>query len=357
MNSFQSPWVLVLLAGLPLLAYVCYRRKGSASLRFSSVGVFKECGVSWRLRFRWLLSLARYVCLAVLIIAVARPREGTTLSSKSTEGVAMEIVVDRSSSMEEMMDYDGEKLNRLEVSKRVLKDFIGGGGGFEGRDSDMIGLVTFAGYVDTICPLVQGHGVLLEFLYKTELVKLRSEDGTAIGDAIARAAARLKTAEDEIRQRNKRLQAGGELAGEGVQDEFTIKSKVIILLTDGQNNTGADPVAAANLAKEWGIKIYTIGIESMISNRSGMISFLQGRGVDERLLKQIAENTGGFYARAGSGADLKKIYKEIDKLEKTEIKSVEYVEYAEQFGGWAFAGLCLLGFEMLAGSTVFRKIP
>jgi Ca-activated chloride channel family protein len=152
------------------------------------------------------------------------------------------------------------------------------------------------------------------------------------------------------------LRVGGELAGEGVQDEFTIKSKVIILLTDGQNNVGADPIAAANLAKEWGIKIYTIGIES-VSSRAGLMSLLRGGGVDKRLLKTIAENTGGFYARAGSGDDLKKIYKEIDKLEKTEIKSLEYVEYAEQFGPWAFAGLCLLGFEMLASSTVFRKIP
>lgn len=354
--DFQSPMVLVLLAGLPLLAYFCYRRKGSAAVRFSSVGVLKECGGSWRVRFRGLLWVARFGCLAVLIIALARPREGTTLSSRSTEGVAMEIVVDRSGSMKEMMVYDGEKLNRLEVSKRVLKDFVGGGDGFEGRAADMIGLITFARYVDTICPLVQGHAVLLEFLDKTELVKIRSEDGTAIGDAIARAAARLKKAEDEIIDRNKRLRVGGGLAGEGVHDEFTIKSKIIILLTDGQNNVGANPLEAAALAKEWGIKIYTIGIESAVSRRD-IIGLLRGGGVDERLLRSIAGNTGGFYAKAGSGGDLKKIYKEIDKLEKSEIKSVEYVEYAEQFGVWAFAGLCLLGCEMFAGCTVFRKIP
>jgi Ca-activated chloride channel family protein len=354
--NFHSPMVLVLLAGLPLLAYLCYRRKGSAAVRFSSVGVLRECGGFWRVRFRRLLWVVRFGCLAVLIIALARPQEGTTLSSRSTEGVAMEIVVDRSGSMQEKMVYDGEKLNRLEVSKLVLKDFIGGGDGFEGRAADMIGLVTFARYADTICPLVQGHTVLLEFLDKTELVTIRSEDGTAIGDAIARAAARLKTAEDEIVDRNKRLRVGGELAGEGVQDKFTIKSKVIILLTDGQNNHGANPLEAAALAKEWGIKIYTIGIES-VTSREGLFGMLRGGGVDERLLRAIAENTGGFYGRAGSGGDLKKIYKEIDKLEKSEIKSVEYVEYAEQFGSWALAGLCLLGFEMFAGCTVFRKIP
>lgn len=354
--DFHSPMVLVLLAVLPILAYLCYRRKGSAAVRFSSVGVLKECGGSWRVRFRRLLWVARFACLAVLIIALARPREGTTLSSRSTEGVAMEIVVDRSGSMKEMMVYGGEKLNRLEVSKLVLKDFISGGDGFEGRSADMIGLITFARYVDTICPLVQGHAVLLEFLDKTELVTIRSEDGTAIGDAIARAAARLKTAEDEIIDRNKRLRVGVGLAGEGEKDEFTIKSKIIILLTDGRNNVGANPLEAAALAKEWGIKIYTIGIESAASRR-GIVGLLRGGGVDERLLQRIAENTGGFYARAGSGGDLKKIYKEIDKLEKSEIKSVEYVEYAEQFGSWAFAGLCLLGFEMFAGCTVFRKIP
>ncbi|MBW8035882.1 MAG: VWA domain-containing protein, partial [Planctomycetes bacterium] len=167
---------------------------------------------------------------------------------------------------------------------------------------------------------------------------------------------RLKTAEDEIVDRNKRLRVGGELAGEGVQDKFTIKSKVIILLTDGRNNVGANPLEAAALAKEWGIKIYTIGIES-VTSREGLLGMLRGGGVDERLLRAIAENTGGFYGRAGSGGDLKKIYKEIDKLEKSEIKSVEYVEYAEQFGSWAFAGLCLLGFEMFTSCTVFRKIP
>jgi Ca-activated chloride channel family protein len=356
--EFYSPWFLLLLPVVAVVAFIEVRRRGSASVRFSSLGVLKASPVSLRVWFRWVLKVLRYGCLVLLIVAFARPRKGTELSSISTEGVAMEIVVDRSSSMKAQMNFEGEKLNRLEVSKLVLKDFVGGGEELKGRPQDLIGLITFARYADTTCPLVHGHNVLLEFLANTKCAAERSgEDGTAIGDALALAGARLKKAEEEIIARNKKLRKEAIEIGEKQDDEFTIKSKVIVLLTDGVNNAGEyNPLQAAQLASEWGIKVYTIGIASM-ANRKDIFSMVRGGGVDERLLKQIAQVTGGFYARAASGEDLLKIYNEIDKLEKTEVKSLEYVSYAEQFDKFALAGLVLLGLEVLLGCTVFRKIP
>jgi Ca-activated chloride channel family protein len=300
-----------------------------------------------------------------LVVALARPRKGTVLSEISTEGVAIEAVVDRSGSMRTEMDYFGKKLNRLEVVKEVLGDFIEGDEkGFGGRRSDLIGLITFARYPDTTCPLVLSHNVLLEFLKKTALVRLRSEDGTAIGDAVALAAARLKKAEEEIEQRRAVLGLADDSESEERQESgFKIKSKVIILLTDGRNNTGEyGPLQAAELTKEWGIKIYTIGIGSGEAYRTIQTLFGPRKipvheELDENLLKTIAEKTGGFYGRADDAERLREIVKEIDEQEKTEVKSVQYTQFAERFGPWTAGALLFLVVEMLAGCTVFRKIP
>jgi Ca-activated chloride channel family protein len=299
-----------------------------------------------------------------LIIALARPRKGTVLSEISTEGVAIEVVADRSGSMQTEMDYFGEKLNRFEVVKKVLADFIAGDKKeLTGRSNDLVGLVTFARYADTTCPLVLSHGVLLEFLDKTEIVRLRSEDGTAIGDAIALAAARLKKAEDELKERRGRLVESGEKITDEQESGFKIKSKVIILLTDGINNAGQyDPIKAAELAKKWDIKIYTIGIGSAqayttIQTPLGVYKMPTGQSLDERLLKAIAEKTGGFYGRADNAKTLHKIIEKIDELEKTEVKSIQYTQYAELFGPWTTAALVILILEILASCTVFRKVP
>ena len=359
MMEFHSPWAFILLLLLPLIALLHSRKGRTASVRFSSVEKFERCPKSLRLRMRWLLFAARLVCVALLIVALARPRKGTKISEISTEGVAMEIVVDRSGSMRSEMVYDGKSYNRLEVVKQVVADFVGGGGDFKGRAEDLVGLITFARYSDTVSPLSHGHNVLLDFLKKTEIVPQnnKNEDGTAIGDAIALAAARLKKAEEEIIERRKKLSA---LSGDDQNDDlkgFKIKSKVIILLTDGSNNAGEyKPLDAATLAADWGIKIYTIGIGGQ-NNRGGVFGFGMRQDFDEALLKQIARKTNGAYGRADSGEQLLKIYKEIDKLEKTEVKSIHYTQYAERFGTWAFAALCLLGFEIFAGSTIFRKVP
>jgi Ca-activated chloride channel family protein len=363
--EWYSPWALLLLLALPVLGYVMLRKNRGAAVRFPSLVDLKDCPVSWRLRLRPLLVVARLLCLALLILALARPRKGTVLSEISTEGIAIEAVVDHSGSMQTEMDYYGEKLNRLEVVKRVLKDFIEGDKkGLGGRRGDLIGLVTFARYADTVCPLVLSHGVLTEFLKQTEIVSQRSEDGTAIGDAISLAAARLKKAEEEIQRRNVQLGfAGGDAAQKQAAPGFTIKSKVMMLLTDGRNNTGRySPLEAAELAQKWGIKIYTVGIGSgqsytTVQTPLGTFRMPAEQELDEGLLKAIAEKTGGFYSRADDAASLRKIVQRIGEMEKTEVKSVQYMQYAEHFGSWTLPALILLGLEILAGCTAFRKIP
>ena len=360
--ELYSPWALLLLLTLPFVGWLMLRKKRGAAVKFPSLVDMRNCPVSWRLRLRPLLVVARLLCLALLILALARPRKGTVLSEISTEGIAIEAVVDRSGSMQAEMDYDGEKLDRLEVVKRVLTEFIEGDKrDLRGRTGDLIGLVTFARYADTVCPLVLSHGVLTEFLKQTQIVSLRSEDGTAIGDAIALGAARLKKAEEELQHRNMTLGFG-----DGKQNDapdFKIKNKIMVLLTDGRNNVGRhSPLEASKLASEWGIKIYCIGIGSAQAYRTmqtmlGTFRMPTEDELDEGLLKSIAETTGGFYSRADDAQSLRKIVETIDKMEKTEVKSVQYTQYAEHFGWWTLPALVLLGLEMLAGCTIFRKIP
>ncbi len=349
---------------VPLLGYLMLRKKRTAAVTFSSLAAVRDCPVSWRLRLRPSLVIARLLCLTLLVIALARPRKGTMLSEISTEGVAIEIVVDHSSSMGAEMDYYGENLNRLEALKKVLADFvIGGKGGLAGRSGDLVGLISFAGYADTVCPLVLSHNVLLEFLKNTDIVKQRSEDGTAIGDAIVLAAARLQKAEQEIQQRKARMGLERAEAVETEQPGFKIKSKVMILLTDGRQNAGQySPLEAAKLAKEWGIKIYTVGIGSgqaftTIQTMMGSFKVPVTQDLDESLLKAIAETTGGFYGRADDAKALEKIIERIDELEKTNVKSIQYTQYAERFGPWTLAALAVLLCEILAGCTALRKIP
>lgn len=362
--QLYSPWALILLLVLPAMAYLLLRRKGTAAVRFPSLVDMKSCLVSWRIRFRPLLTIARLLCVALLIVALARPRKGTVLAEISTEGVAIEAIVDHSGSMQTEMDYYGDKLNRLEVVKKVLSDFIEGDKkDLKGRSSDLIGLISFARYADTKCPLVHGHNVLLEFLKKTEIVTIRSEDGTAIGDAIALGAARLQKAEEEIQQRKQQLVSSGEKISDAGESGFKIKSKVMILLTDGINNAGQyDPLEAAELAKKWGIKIYTIGIGSSqaytsIQTPLGTYKRPTGQELDEGLLEAIAEKTDAFYGRADDAKALRNIVEKIDKLEKTEVKSVQYTQFAEHFGPWTLTALLVLAAEILASCTVFRKIP
>ncbi|MBN1627616.1 MAG: VWA domain-containing protein, partial [Deltaproteobacteria bacterium] len=203
---------------------------------------------------------------------------------------------------------------------------------------------------DTICPLTLAHGALPEFLKTVHLVQDESEDGTAIGDALALAAARLETAEESLK-------------GQKTSNDYRIKSKVIVLLSDGENNAGKrTPLEAAELAAKWGIRIYSIAIvggETVTSVKTpfGVYKVPSSQRVDTSALKAIAEKTGGFYREAKDVESLRDIYREIDGMEKSEIESVRFVDYKELFHWFALAGIVLLILETILKTTLFRKMP
>lgn len=350
---FASPLALLLLLGLPPLYYLSHYRKRGATLRFSTTALVAAAGTSTRQRLEPLIPLLRFLALALLIVALARPQQGQEQVRDLSKGIAIEMVLDRSGSMAEEMSFEGKKLNRLEVVKRVFDEFVqGNGDSLDGRPNDLIGLVTFAGYADTIAPLTLGHGALSRLVEDVELVRIKTEDGTAIGDALALAAARLKTAEEA------QLRVNAERGS-----DYEIKSKIIILLTDGQNNRGTNtPAEAAKMAKEWGIKIYSIGIgndpnQASVQTPFGAFALPQRRTLDEGTLRSLAEVTGGIYRRADSADGLREIYEEIGNLEKSEVTSLRYLDYQERFVPFAVAGLVLLLLETVLRNTWLRKHP
>jgi len=350
---FASPWVFAALVLVPLVLLYLSKRGGRGSMHFSSLKGAKAAGDSMRRRLAVLPLILRIIAILLVVVALARPQMGREKVKDVTKGVAIEMVLDRSGSMGADMEYGGGRLNRLEVVKRVFEEFITGNGKeLEGRPNDLIGMIAFARYADTMAPLTLGHGALVRFLESVDLVKRRSEDGTAIGDALALAAARLKTAEEEIAKYS-----------DETGTEYDIKSKVIILLTDGQNNYGRrTPLAAAELAGEWGIKIYTIGVgggEGIKTVRTLLGSFKVpgGGGVDTKTLEEIARVTGGVFRIAEDEESLRAIYAEIDELEKSEIESVRYVDYREMFVPFAAAAMIALLIEAALASTVLRRIP
>jgi Ca-activated chloride channel family protein len=358
--NFATPWAFLLLLILPIIIYRYFSRSilrvRTGKIQFSSTRQAGMAGVSLRQRLIHLPFLLRILVLVLLIIGLARPQEGVEKIFDISKGVAIEVVVDRSSSMSAEMKFDGERLNRLEVAKKVFLEFVQGNkGDLRGRPNDLIGLITFARYADTACPLTLAHGPLSEFIEPVQLVKRRAEDGTAIGDAIALAAARLQTAEEIIKKQG--LSTGAD------EPSYEIKSKIIILLTDGEQTAGKrTPLQAAELAKEWGIKIYAIGIggrDAMMQIKTlfGTQLIPTGNGVDQQTLKKLAETTGGIFRMAENGDALRSIYKEIDELEKSEIESIRYVDYREQFSPFVLLALALFTVEVFLRCTLLRRLP
>jgi len=348
---FANPLLLVALVLLPLLAFF-WRRRSHMALGFSDLTLIPP-GESWRSRLAALPQLLRLCALALVIIALARPQAGIEKVEETSRGVAIEMVVDRSGSMGAEMDYDGRSMTRLEVVKQVFAEFVNGKGKeLGGRPSDLIGMVTFARYADTVCPLTLAHGALSGFLDTIHLVPQENpENRTAVGDAIALAAARLKTAEETLARQSK-----------GDVKAYQIKSKIIILMTDGQNNTGRQsPEEAAALAKEWGIKLYTIGVGGddvvKVQTVFGARMVRTGEGVDQKSLAALAETTGGIFRMAGDAEALRAVYQEIDSLEKSEVESVRYVDYKEYFAVFGWAALALLLGETVLACTVLRRVP
>jgi len=309
--QLATPWALALLLLLPAW-WVLRRRARAPAVTFSRAAALVHGPRAGRFVPRALFVL-RNVALAGLVLALARPRSAGHAENVTSQGINIVLAIDLSSSM---LAEDFQPQNRLEVAKATVKRFI------EARTSDRVGLVAFAGEALTQVPLTTDYPVLLAAV--DNLAAGQLQDGTAIGDAIATAANRLRNAPG--------------------------KSRVMILLTDGVNNRGAiDPLTAARAAAAFGIRIYTIGVGTQ-----GMAPVPVGRGVyglryqmepvqiDEALLTQIAQLTGGRYFRAHDAAALERIYGQINALERTPVTSTTYVRYAELFGwplGLAVAAL------------------
>ena len=345
-TDFGFPVAWLLLAALPLVLIVRVRRHKSAALH-ASVDRLTPGTTTLRVRTRWLPIACRLGCLALLIAAIARPQERSGETRTSTDGIAMQVVLDRSSSMQQPIAAGNTVVSRFDAVKEVLRDFVlGDGEQFDGRPSDMIGLITFAAYAETACPLVRHHEPLVALADAAKLATPRTaDDGTAIGDALALALARLKKAEDDL--------AAADDGENGETPEFTINSKAIVLLTDGQNNRGdVSPVDAARLARDWGVTIYAIDIGEQ--RRRGFGAFFGNEG--SQTLRQLAEITGGMYWNASDTEAIREVYEQIDALETTRIESVEYANIEERFPPFAIAALTLLVLEVLLSTFVYRSV-
>jgi Ca-activated chloride channel homolog len=349
---FASPYAFLLLALLPLLAWLSLRLSGTGSIRFPSTAGASRSGRSVRQRLRFLPLALRMVVLALLVVALARPQFGREEVKEHTRGVAIEMVVDRSGTMGLEMTFGKKAMTRLDAVKKVFQEFVSGNGKeLKGRPNDLIGMVAFARYSDTLCPLTLSHSALDTFLEGVQVVKRPDEDGTAIGDAIALAAARLKTAEESLAPKT------------GGKPRYEIKSKLIILLTDGQNNAGSrSPKEAAALAKGWGIKIHAIGVGgkeavATVQTPFGPYKVAVGPGLDEETLRSVAEATGGIYRAADTAEALRGVYAEIDRMEKSDIQSTRFLDFSESFAPWALGALLALLCECALAGTWLRRIP
>ena len=326
---FANPtYLYLLLLLIPIIGWYIYKlSKSQASLQVSSSEGFMASGASsWKVWLRHVPFVLRTIAIALLIVILARPQSTNSWQNSSTEGIDIMMAMDISTSM---LAQD-LKPNRLEAAKDVAAAFI------NGRPHDNIGLVVFAAESFTQCPLTIDHGVLLNLFKNIQPGII--EDGTAIGLGLANAVSRIKDSQ--------------------------AKSKVIILLTDGVNNTGEiAPVTAAGIAKTFGIRVYTIGVGT---KGEAPYPFQTAYGIqyqnvpveiDEPTLKQISATTGGQYFRATDNASLKEIYSEIDQLEKTKISVQQYSKKQDEYEKWAILLLSLLVIEFLLRNTLVRNIP
>lgn len=336
--EFRDPWFFALLLLAPVVFWLATRSR--SLLSYSALSLFRETGKSWRSRLSVLPALLLSLAAIALVIALARPRTPQSETKVSREGIAIMMVVDLSSSMNARdLVQDDTSVNRLAVVKDVFLKFVQGGKGMTGRADDLIGLVTFAGYADSVCPLTLDHGNLASILKDLQIVDQQAEDGTAIGDGLGLAVERLRRSK--------------------------AKSKIAILLTDGVRTAGViDPLEAAELAATQEVKVYCIGAGTNgVAPVPGFNLFgqrtLVGQRVeiDEESLRQIAEKTGGEYYRAVNKDALAKIYTTIDELERVEVSEVRYLQYTEHFEYFVLVGMGLMGVALLLNGSVFRKLP
>ena len=324
---FANPMFLwgLLIIPLAIVWYVFRHKKQEASVRFSDLQGFETLPKSWKVYARHLLFALQMAALGLLIVAMARPQSTSTSETSDIEGIDIILAQDVSGSM---LARD-LKPDRLEASKQVAQEFV------EGRPGDRMGLVVFAGESYTQVPLTTDHSVMLNML--KEMKSGVIDDGTAIGDGLATAINRLKDS-DAV-------------------------SKVIILLTDGMNNAGSvDPYTAAEMAKLYGIRVYTIGVGTRgtapfpVQTLFGIQYQQMKVEIDEKLLTTIANSSGGKYFRATSNQKLEEIYEEIDKLERSKIEVTEFRHVHEEFYPLVAWAIALLLLEFILRKTVFRTI-
>ena len=327
--GFARPWMLLLLLAVPIWV-IWQRKRPSGAITFSRASVLGWLASLRAERLARLPDRLRGLALTLLVLAVAGPRTGSSVVDIDAEGIAIVMTLDISTSM---LAEDLSPTNRMEVARATARDFV------QRREYDRIGLVAFAGEALTQVPITIDYEVLLESLQQIQAGSGMLEDGTAIGTAIATAANRLRRVEG--------------------------KSRVIVLVTDGENNRGEiDPLTAARAAAAYGIKIYTIGIGS-----EGVARVPVARGpfgvqyatlpvhIDETLLTQIADLSGGKYFRAQTREALEQIYKEIDTLEKSTVNVRRYVDYTPQHLPLVLAAIALILAEWLFRSSRFGRVP
>jgi len=330
--SFAHPWLLLLLLGIPVLAWLKGKFGGTAAVTFSTTSMLAEIGSRQRNRAGAFLAGLSYLALALFIIALARPQLGRVTTRVQATGVDIMLVLDVSRSMlAEDFTIGNSRANRIDAVKIVTEQFI------RQRPNDRIGIVAFAGRPYLVSPLTLDHDWLIRNLERLRIGLV--EDGTAIGSAIASAANRLKDKE--------------------------AKSKLIVLLTDGDNNAGkVQPLTAAEAAKALGIRIYTIGAGTEgeapfpLQNAFGRTVY---RNVlvkfDEKTLSEIATITNGQYFRATDTDSLRKIFSEIDKMEKSKIEVERTAQYRDLFQYVLIPGIACLLLEILLSQTVWRRLP
>jgi Ca-activated chloride channel family protein len=331
--GFAYPWFLLALAALPVLAFLQGARGAAPAVQFSSLALFGKAGRPRRAKAGWFLLGLLLVALACFIVALARPQQRETLTRVEASGIDILLALDVSRSMlAEDFTIGRERANRLEAVKQVTERFI------TGRPNDRIGIVAFAGRPYLVSPLTLNHDWLLKNLERLKIGMV--EDGTAIGSAIASAGNRLKEQKES-------------------------KSRIIVLLTDGDNNAGKiSPATAAEAAKALGIKIYTIVAGSRgyapvpVQDIFGRTVYRQILvEVDEASMKQIAQIGGGKFFRATDSRSLEQIFQEIDKLEKSKIEMSESTKYHDLFPWFLMAGAALLALHAVGGLTFGRSLP
>ncbi|MDP6158293.1 MAG: VWA domain-containing protein [Phycisphaerales bacterium] len=353
-------WLLLLIPMIPLAWWRFARRSARPAVPWSTTAAARTVPHGWAARTRWVLPGLRTLAIVMLVILMVGPIKGDEQTSKSVEGVAIELVIDRSGSMQALdLTLNGRQVDRLEVVKAVAADFVLGEAELPGREHDLIGLITFGTYADSICPMTLDYTTLAEALDQVRPATEAEGANTAIGDALALAASRLNDLEDRTDL-----------------NTDDIRSRIVILLTDGADTASEiDPVAAADMAAALGIKVYTIGVGRQglvpmpMKDAFGRTHIQQVRSdLDETTLQAIAEATGGRFFRAQNTKSLAAIYAEIDALEKTEVAEERFFHYTDlavtpvTLGGvhlpplLIFPMLVLL-LEIVLATTRYRTIP